>query len=326
MNRPGFSALELLVVIGILVILISIFVPYLLKLREVAHRSDCAENLRRVGAALSIYANSGALHNGGDYPRVIYDPLSKASGYRCYTGPDSADPFAKDAAVLPGDVTASLWLLVRLNLAQPADFICPSTSDFADRDVSAFRRSNFHSPANLSYSYASPFSAEPGYRLNSDSLKPDFAVMADRNPGVIPPPSNSPPLKLAAGNSRNHDQAGQNVLYGDSHVEFRATPYCGVEDDKYRRDNIYTALTAAPLQKGQSPPVDGIGVIGKEVGPAWPGDSYLVPTALDGVEAIVIPTSMPATAPTTAPVPIIVPTTAPATHPTTRPATGPTTR
>ena len=274
-NRPGFSAIELLVVIGILVILISIFVPYLLKLREDAHRSRCSENLRRVAAALSEYANSTALHNGGDYPRVIYDPLSKASGYRCYTGPDSADPFAKDAAVLPGDVTASLWLLVRLNLAQPADFICPSTSDFADHDVSAFRRSNFHSPANLSYSYASPFSAEPGYRLNSDSIKPDFAVMADRNPGVIPPPANSPPLKLAAGNSRNHDQAGQNVLYGDWHVEFQATPYCGVEDDKAqgRHDNIYTALTPTPLQKGQSPPVDGIGVIGKDVGPAWPADS-----------------------------------------------------
>ena len=82
--------------------------------------------------------------------------------------------------------------------------------------------------------------------------------MADRNPGVIPPPANSPPLKLAAGNSRNHDQAGQNVLYGDWHVEFQATPYCGVEDDKAqgRHDNIYTALTPTPLQKGQSPPVD----------------------------------------------------------------------
>ncbi len=313
-NRTGFSALELLVVIGILVILISIFVPYLLKLREVAHRGDCAENLRRVGAALSEYATLQLLHNGGDYPRVVYDPVTKPDGYRCYSGPDAADPFAKDTAVMSGDVTASLWLLVRMNLAQPEDFICPSTDDSADefRDKAghnvAISRggSNWNrSPENLSYSYASPFSAAIGYRLNSDSLKADFAVMADRNPGVVQPPMSAPPLKLASGNSSNHDQAGQNVLYADGHVDFRATPYCGVE-----HDNIYTALTATPLVKGQTPPADGIGVVGKDVGPAWPGDSYLVPTAADGIEAVVV---APATAP------VIVPTTLPVIVPTTRP-------
>jgi len=357
-NRTGFSALELLVVIGIMVILISIFVPYLLKLREDDHRYRCAANLWRIGAALGEYANSFALHNGGDYPRVVYDPAVRPDGYKCYTGADSPDPFAKETSVSPSDVTASLWLLVRMNLAQPADFICPSTDDWADRSedsagrlVVAGRRSNFRSPANLSYSYASPFSAALGYRLNSDSLKADFAVIADRNPGMVPPPASAPPLKLAAGNSTNHDQAGQNVLYADGHVDFQATPYCGVE-----HDNIYTALTANPLIKGQSPPADGIGVVAKDVGPAWSGDSYLVPTAADGVEPVVVvpatvpappikapvitPTTRPVTPPATAPLivpttrpttlPVVLPatrpTTAPSTRPTTHPTTGPTTR
>ncbi len=112
----------------------------------------------------------------------------------------------RDTAVMSGDVTASLWLLVRMNLAQPEDFICPSTDDSADEfrdkaghNVAIARRSNFRSPENLSYSYASPFSAAIGYRLNSDSLKADFAVMADRNPGVVQPPMSAPPLKLASG-------------------------------------------------------------------------------------------------------------------------------
>jgi prepilin-type processing-associated H-X9-DG protein len=327
-NRTGFSALELLVVIGILVILISIFVPYLLKLRENDHRYLCAANLRNVGAALSEYANSVSLRNGGDYPRVTYDPVANPDGYRCYSGADAADPFAKETAVMSSDVTASLWLLVRMNLAQPEDFICPSTDDSADRfedaadrKVSVTRRGNFRSPTNLSYSYASPFSAAIGYRLSSDSLKADFAVMADRNPGVLPPPIDAPPLKLAAGNSRNHDQAGQNVLYADGHVDFQATPYCGVE-----HDNIYTALTVTPLVKGQTPPADGIGVVRKDVGPAWPGDSYLVPTAADGVEApvVVVPATVPVTVPATAP--MIVPTTAAVIVPTSRPATMPATR
>jgi prepilin-type N-terminal cleavage/methylation domain-containing protein/prepilin-type processing-associated H-X9-DG protein len=323
-NRQGFSALELLVVIGILVILISIFVPYLLKLREDAHRIRCVENLQRIAFALGEYAN----RNGGDYPRVIYDPAIRPAGYRQFTGPDSGDPFAKDSAVQPGDVTASLWLLVRLNLAQPADFICPSTDDSPDTlSGPAGRRANFHSPANLSYSYASPFSGALGYRLNSDSLKPDFAVMADRNPGVIPPPANATPLNLSAGNSPNHDRAGQNVLYVDGHVEFQSTPYCGVgvthDNINYQHDNIFTALTATPLQKGQSPPPDGVGVVSPDVGPAWWGDSYLVPTAADGVTLpIVVPTTTPVVVP---PPPPVAPTTRPATTSASRPTTASTT-
>jgi len=40
------------------------------------------------------------------------------------------------------------------------------------------------------------------------------------------------------GNSSNHDKDGQNVLYGDGHVDFVQNPFVGVQ-----RDNIYTART-----------------------------------------------------------------------------------
>ena len=56
-------------------------------------------------------------------------------------------------------------------------------------------------------------------------------------------------FNVRVANSRNHGQAGQNVLYGDTHVEFVTTPYCGVDGD-----NIYTAQGDRPVMTGQAPP------------------------------------------------------------------------
>jgi prepilin-type processing-associated H-X9-DG protein len=39
-------------------------------------------------------------------------------------------------------------------------------------------------------------------------------------------------------NSNNHDGDGQNVLFGDGHVEFLQNPFVGVQ-----RDNIFTRQT-----------------------------------------------------------------------------------
>jgi len=46
---------------------------------------------------------------------------------------------------------------------------------------------------------------------------------------------------MAAANSNNHRNKGQNVLYADGHVEFSETPYCGAPRDNGLRDHIYTA-------------------------------------------------------------------------------------
>lgn len=283
-RRPGFSLVELLVVIGIVVILISILVPYVMKKREDDRRARCAENLRMIMAALRTYSAG----NHGDFPRVIDDPAGKPGGYTAFSGAASPDPFARDTKVRPNDVTASLWLLVRGRMLKPGQFVCPSTSDGPDpTDPSEWgRRSNFSGRGCLSYSYACPFSSAPGYKLN-DYLPADFALVADKNPGistdgsdVTAPAYDSPPFEMARANSNNHGRAGQNVLYTDGHVSFQTTPYCGVGHEGLR-DNIYTALSRGPTPKGQGPPVQSNGVIGRDVGPAWERDSYLVPTAQD---------------------------------------------
>lgn len=293
-NQRGFSLVELLVVIGLLILLLSIFVPYFSSLIETNRRTRCQENLRRIGFALSEYAAD----NRGAFPRVRYDAEKNPHGFTAFTGPDAVNPFAADSAVSPNDVTASLWLLVRGSYVRSNDdgdssgagathvFVCPSRSGgFADpmRDASgnaiaASQRGNFRSTDNLGYSYASPFSDASGYGMVDFYLDARFAILADRNPGigrgsdVTAPARDAAPMEMAQANSRNHDRAGQNVLFADMHVEFSSTPYCGVGDD-----NIYTAVAQAPIFTGIAPEKHSNGYFVPSGAPAWQTDSFLVP-------------------------------------------------
>ena len=271
-----------MVAIVIVLILLSIFVPYLASVREKARRTTCSNNLQQIVNGLWDYAKM----NNQDLPRVVYDPAVQSDGYVAFTGPSDDDPFKPGPSaandVRPSDVTASLYLLVKQKLVKPKYFICPSTNDQTDRSADPSARSNFSSPTNLSYSYALPFSSSTEYRFNRDRLRAAFVVLADKNPGVTE--STDPtaisrsdrPLDLSRGYSFNHGGAGQNVAYITG-IEFQVTPYCG-----YQNDNIYTAQASAPTTQPMVPPPDVNGVLSDKVGPARPDDSFLVPTSRDG--------------------------------------------
>lgn len=281
----AFTLLELLVVLGIVGVLASILIPYVRHVRELNRRQECSNNLRQIRDAIKGYLDD----NHNMMPRVRYNEATQPQGYIAFTGVDDPDPFAENSTVAPNDVTASLWLLVRTEkIKDTAVFVCPSSGDQRDPMLTAQgqratpqQRSNFRSTHYLSYSYASPFSASPQYRL-SDAQVPGFALLADRNPGIGKQSDvtrlkvDDPLQNMAYANSLNHGRAGQNVLYADGHVDFVATVFSG-----HRQDNIYTALSKTVVTPESKDLVNLPGYLGHDIGPAWASDSYLLPTMQD---------------------------------------------
>ena len=122
-NRsPGFTLVELLVVIGIITLLISILLPALSAAREAARRTSCMSNLRQWGMAWQMYCDQ----NKGNIPGMgamgtLHSPL-----------PSSPDPPIPPSATglthqLTWDSTSLWWNALPPFMNQPAyyDTIAP---------------------------------------------------------------------------------------------------------------------------------------------------------------------------------------------------------
>jgi prepilin-type N-terminal cleavage/methylation domain-containing protein/prepilin-type processing-associated H-X9-DG protein len=308
-TRAGFTLVELLVVIGIIALLISILLPSLNRARETANRVKCASNLKQVGQAILLYSNE----NRNAYPRSRYSGSAAATVIPTWGSPYAAnvdvkavatttsDPFATVTAQptygnVTNDVTAALYLLLRTQDLVPEVFICPSSNaekfDYGGGGASAAYFTNWPGPAvkdNLSYSYQNPYPSSVGvgngFKLNN-SITAEFAVMSDKNPGMTQGTDNvtavmstSSSRDTRQGNSSNHDKDGQNVLYGDGHVEFQQNPFVGVQ-----RDNIFTARTVTTTTAGNSTQVFGYQATAPATGatfwqtsPFDANDSFLLP-------------------------------------------------
>src|SRR5438093_703980 len=132
-RRRAFTLVEFLVLIGIIVVLLSIFIPYVAKTRETANRALCARNLAKFNVIFREYANrESAVHGAALLPSVIYDAQSRTNTYTAFTGPDDPNPFVAGSKVSPNDVTASLFLLMREGYISNGTeiglslYVCPS--------------------------------------------------------------------------------------------------------------------------------------------------------------------------------------------------------
>jgi prepilin-type N-terminal cleavage/methylation domain-containing protein/prepilin-type processing-associated H-X9-DG protein len=266
-TQKGFTLVELLVVIGIIALLISILLPSLNKARETANKAKCASNLHQIGLAILLYQND----NNQFYPRTVQDTtgIPKATwGYAAGAPTTSADPFLSNPEG-PNNVSASFFLLLRNEQITANVFVCPSSNatgwDFGGGSNSAQNWVDWNGTSSgagcitncLSYSYENPFASSTAIANGFQLKNPDatFAIAADINPGTSVPNStynptniltNSPSSIMQYGNSNNHQNAGQNVLYGDGHAEWQNNPWCGTQ-----HDNIYTGMESVSTTVAQ---------------------------------------------------------------------------
>ena len=290
------TLVDVVVIVLIVLILYSIFHSRCQPTRELAKRFVCAANLGGIGKSIAMYASQAR----GSFPLVttsrMRDSGTPENGLR--QRPDEGTILMFDrgqavAAGVPGGLhrwqavvdppegvsiryphvrladkneryafpSRELYLLIKGNYAQQAQFVCPSTAHeadpmWADRPESASHLTDVRNalhlqdatevvPASRLWDFLQPDTLDYGYMFAHDangeqaneSMDPQHPVMADANPyirsamagGKVPVASNKQ-------NSLNHDLEGQNVLFGDLHAQFFDMPTVGVGGD-----NIYTA-------------------------------------------------------------------------------------
>jgi prepilin-type N-terminal cleavage/methylation domain-containing protein len=138
MKKKGFTLVELLVVIAIIALLMSILMPALARVRQIAYRMICGTNLSGIGKAMLVYAND----SNERYPRAggRRSEWSTTGVIGAWDAPSENTAFAGGGrgGGRKATITSSHYLLVKYSDVSPKQFVCKG-----DSGTSIFKLSDY---------------------------------------------------------------------------------------------------------------------------------------------------------------------------------------
>ena len=159
-GEEGFTLVELMVVLAIIMLLAAILTPAVIGAMEGARRVKCASNLKTIGSGLGLYANN----NKGGYPHV---PLSGGGWGAAIGDSREVNPFAENGQ--DRNPSSCLWLLVRKEYCVREVFACPSARESAGRDrISPYW--DFADGSRFSYALMNPYGNMKYFREGGSSV------------------------------------------------------------------------------------------------------------------------------------------------------------
>ncbi len=293
-RKRGFTLVELLVVIAIIALLISILLPSLNQVRELAKRVMCKSNLNSLGKGYAIYLNN----NDDSFP------FHNASGWTQNTGTVNGGSTDAKRACAPSDrntpndnqlvnvnpgnycITSVPYMLVR-DGQDPGLFCCPSDTAEADKTIKDGNGNLFWDFKNslcLSYSTQGVGTGSIDTKINLPFREPKQFILADMNPNwddtrkgdsALVAWANSGMTEVQKKNnmSRNHRGEEIETLRGNgSAASFKQRADIG---DAYpavipnRNDCIYTTYGGTPGNAQSSIDTNGADQVASEDAFLW---------------------------------------------------------
>jgi hypothetical protein len=167
------------------------------------------------------------------------------------------------------------------NTAPPKIFLCKSDrlviTPASTVNPSDLYYENFQDKTQVSYSIAYPWIGGTVSNVwrgrDGSSGSPIASDMAPLSGDSNKVTTMAVGTTSTAFNTSNHDSAGQNVSYADSHVDWCRNPYVGGNNE-----NIFTLAPTSGPAIGAGTPITTIGTIpGQIAGTDYPYDTVMVP-------------------------------------------------
>ena len=182
-SRPGFTLLELLVVIAIIAILAALLLPALASAKQRAQVVRCTSNFRQIGVAYLLYVDD----NNGAVPSAL-----------SFGVPANDIP---DAAVTINETYLYGGVAQLLALANPRVFWCPS--DLTNAAPAGIPATNSMTSASARYLVWQQSCQVPGLRMSLFAQPSAQMIYHETNDNhyhrMLPPFSSQPYLIAVAG-------------------------------------------------------------------------------------------------------------------------------